>query len=249
MRFSKITINGQKLLEVLTISKRLLLNVFYPKLCVSCGKYGQYLCVTCAGEIELLKTPTCFYCGKISPNGKSCLSCRARMKTDLFAIIPAVRYDIGPMKEIIHQLKYCGVSELAEILGELIFQKIKDLDFGKNLIIVPVPLNIKKKNIRGYNQAELLAKYLSDRLECDFADILVRCRNTASQTTLHRRQRLLNLKNAFVCTDSNIIRDKTVLLIDDVATTGATLSECSNVLKENGAKKVIGVVAARNILK
>ena len=171
------------------------------------------------------------------------------MKTDLFAIIPAVRYDIGPMKEIIHQLKYCGVSELAEILGELIFQKIKDLDFGKNLIIVPVPLNIKKKNIRGYNQAELLAKYLSDRLECDFADILVRCRNTASQTTLHRRQRLLNLKNAFVCTDSNIIRDKTVLLIDDVATTGATLSECSNVLKENGAKKVIGVVAARNILK
>ncbi|MEI7792773.1 MAG: ComF family protein [Candidatus Berkelbacteria bacterium] len=249
MKILKNTITSQRLSDALLNIRQVLLNIFYPKLCVSCGKYGQYLCAGCAGEIELLKTPTCFYCGKISPNGKSCLNCRARMKTDLFAIIPAVRYDIGPMKEIIHQLKYCGVSELAEILAELIFQKIKNLDFGKNIIIVPVPLNIKKKNIRGYNQAELLAKYLSDRLECDFADILVRCRNTASQTTLHRRERLLNLKSAFRCIDSNIIRGKTVLLIDDVATTGATLSECSNVLKESCAKKVIGVVAARNILK
>ena len=245
----KITILSQKFLESLIKIKLMILDIFFPKMCVSCGKYGQYLCVTCAGEIELLKTPICFYCGKISPNGKSCLNCRARMKTELFAIIPAVRYDVGPMKEIIHQLKYCGVSELGEILGELVFQKIKDLDLGKNIILVPVPLNIKKKNIRGYNQAELLAKYLRDRLQCDFADVLVRCRNTASQTTLHRRERLLNLKNAFLCLDANLIRDKTVLLVDDVATTGATLSECANVLKEIGAKKIIGVVAARNLVK
>jgi len=226
---------------------KILLSIFFPKLCVNCGKYGQFLCADCAKDIEILKTPTCFYCGKISPNAKSCINCRARMKTELIAIIPAVRYDTGPMKEIIHQLKYCGVSELAEILGELVFQKIKDLDLGKNIILVPVPLNVKKKNIRGYNQAELLAKYLGDRLQCDFADVLVRCRNTASQTTLHRRERLLNLKNAFICLDSNAITGKTVLLVDDVATTGATLTECANVLKENGAKKIIGVVAARNL--
>lgn len=249
MKIRKITIPSQSFLDILAIIRQLFLDIFFPKLCVSCGKYGQYLCASCAAKIELLKTPICFYCGKISVEAKTCSNCKKREKTQLSAIIPAVRYDIGPMKEIIHQLKYCGVSELSEILGELIFQKIKDLDFGKNIIIVPVPLNLRKKNIRGYNQAELLAKYLRNRLGAQFADVLVRNRNTASQTTLHRRERLLNLKNAFTCTDANLIEDKTVLLIDDVATTGATLSECANILMQSGAKKVIGVVAARNLIK
>jgi ComF family protein len=249
MKKRKITILSQNFLDSLSKIKLIILDVFFPKLCVSCGKYGQYLCATCAGEIELLKTPTCFYCGKISVGAKTCPNCKKREKTQLLAIIPAVRYDIGPVKEIIHQLKYCGVSELAEILGEIIYQKIKDLDFGKDILLVPVPLNIKKKNIRGYNQAELLAKYLSNRLGAQFADVLVRNRNTASQTTLHRRERLLNLENAFTYIDANSIKDKTVLLIDDVATTGATLSECARVLIDAGAKKIIGLVAARNIMK
>ena len=113
-------------------------------------------------------------------------------------------------------------------------------------MVVPVPLFPKRNRTRGYNQSELLAKNFAPRvgLTADTKS-LVRIKNTVSQTTLGRMGRLANMKGAFSCKNPAAVKGKTVLLIDDVATTGATLEGCAAALKAAGAKKVMAYTFAR----
>lgn len=243
----------------------LFLNIFFPKYCLGCGKCGSLLCFSCAGEIEKVKTPTCFYCGKITPKGKLCLNCRSREKSELSGIIICAHYQAGPVKEMIHQFKYGGLTELSEILGELVVLRLKiGLPTGSstpgvnrirhprgdpagraNLVVVPVPLHKKRQGYRGFNQSELLARYISERLNLPGGLALARTKNTDPQVGKSGMHRKTNLKSAFEVGDADLIFGKTVLLIDDVATTGSTLNECAKVLKSAGAKTVWGVVISR----
>ncbi|MFA7244249.1 MAG: ComF family protein [Patescibacteria group bacterium] len=159
-------------------------------------------------------------------------------------IMSAATYDAGPTKEIIHHLKYSGFVDLAGILGELLVERLLLEAIPDNCVIVSVPLSLKRKAERGFNQSELIGKYVSNKLGIPGCDALSRIKDQKPQATLKRNERLSNLTGVFRVEDDEFVHGKNVLLIDDVATTGTTLNECAKVLKAAGAKKVYGVVVA-----
>lgn len=223
----------------------LFLNTFFPKHCVGCGRYGSFLCFNCAKNIEKVMTSTCYFCGKITNGGKTCPNCRQKERSVLSGIILCANYKKGPVKEMIHQLKYNGILEYADMLGELMVERLRGKLPKGEVVVVPVPLHRRRQGGRGFNQSELLARYVSKRLKLPGGLALSRIINTDPQVGKSGIYRKTNLAGAFIVDDIDLIKDKTVLLIDDVATTGSTLNECAKVLKSSGAKSVWGVVVAR----
>lgn len=222
------------------------LNIFFPKRCVDCGKPApSFVCMDCAPKIEKIKTSVCPACGKISQFGKFCQNCRAKEKPHFSGLIVAARYEQGPIREMIHHLKYSAITDLAEPLSELVCERLeRDMPKG-GLVVVPVPLHKKRELSRGFNQSELIARFVSNRLNIPGGLALKRVKNTDSQVSLSGDLRRINMVGAFQCVDIELILNKTVLLIDDVTTTGSTLNECAKILRKNGAKQVFGVVVAR----
>lgn len=223
------------------------LDILFPEKCVVCGVYGSLCCYNCVDKIEKIATPTCPECGKISKMSQYCPSCKSRIKPYLYSVSIACNYHSDVIKVIIHDLKYSGITALSQICGELIYQRIKDISSKRELVIVPVPLYKYRQNIRGFNQSEMIARYLSKRLNQTGGSALIKKVNTAAQARLSRQKRLSNLEGAFECVDKALVFGKDVLLVDDVMTTGATLNECAKTLKMAGAKKVYGAVIARNV--
>lgn len=203
------------------------LDTIFPKYCVICEKEGEYLCLSC-----LAKTVSPF--SSLDHN-----------------IIAAGSYQNYYLKEIIHHLKYQFIKELAAPLANLIIKSLelkfnKDFFNNQNIIIIPVPLHPRKLRQRGFNQAELIANLIGINFNLETKLALKKIRSTKPQMTIEEKnERLENLKNAFVCGDKNSVAGKTIFLIDDVMTTGATLEECNRVLKQAGAKKIWKIVAAR----
>ena len=230
-----------------TLWEDIFLDIVFPKRCVDCGKEGSFVCYDCAGKIEIIKTMTCAVCGKISKSGQFCPACRTKWGLELSGLIAAARYDIGPTKEMIHHLKYSGFTELADPLSEMIYQSLRNHMPKGNCVAVPVPLHKNREAVRGFNQAELIVRDLSKKMHLHGGLAISRIKDTETQVNLNRTLRQHNLSGAFVCTDKNLVKDKNVLLIDDVATTLSTLNECAKVLKEAGAKKIWGVVVARRV--
>lgn len=222
----------------------LIYDLFYPKKCIACNKYGSHLCMECAGKIEKVLTSTCPGCGKICRFSTYCKDCKQVNEYVLNGIISAAIYDAGPTKEVIHHLKYSGMIDLYEILAELIYERLLRETVPRNFVIVPVPLFAARYAERGFNQSELIGRYVANKLGIPGADALSRVRNNKPQAELKRKERLENLAGCFRVEDAKFIEGKNVLLVDDVATTGTTLNECAILLKEAGAKKVWGVVVA-----
>lgn len=223
------------------------LDIFFPKRCVNCGEGGCFVCYECANKIEIIQTSTCPVCGKISKFGQFCSSCKTKSQLALSGLIVAARYDAGPIKEMIHHFKYSGFTGLADSLSEIICLGLrKNLPKGP-LVIVPVPLHKNKEGIRGFNQSELISREISRNLKISGGCAISRIRDTRTQVSLNKHDRMENLIGAFRCVDKEFIEGKNILLIDDVATTFTTLNECAKVLKDTGAKKIWGVVVARRI--
>jgi ComF family protein len=161
----------------------------------------------------------------------------------------------GGLRELIHLLKYEKVRPAANVLGRMLAEAIADLDAsfgGAELLVVAVPLYSRKERQRGFNQSELIARVAvklgsaRDRLTLDSA-VLVRCRETQSQTGLTRHQRRENIRGAFVVAKPEKLLGREVLLVDDVFTTGTTVSECARVLRRAGASKVWVATVARTL--
>lgn len=224
-----------------------IVNIFFPNKCIVCEKYVFLLCQNCFSDIEKISTSTCPECGRISVNSRFCPRCRNKTNQNIFSVCVATSYQSTVVKKLIKSFKYHGLTGLSEICGELIYQRIKDADLPRDIIAVPVPLHRFKYNKRGFNQSELIARYLSRRLNIPGADVLVRTKNTKNQVGLQRSERLGNMVDAFRCIDEEFIFGKNILLIDDVFTTGATLNECARVLKQAGAKRIHAAVVTRNI--
>lgn len=222
------------------------LDIFYPKKCITCGKHGENICFDCASKVEKIQTLTCFGCGKLSENGKLCPKCKRGFGNSLDQILIAAKYET-PIPEMISALKYDGFVEISELLGELLYEKYNKSISDADAILVPVPLHKDKEKQRGFNQSVLLSKYLSNQSGNIICPCLVRIRNTRTQVGLHRKERIRNISGAFRAIESIELSGKTVILIDDVITTGATLFECGRCLKQAGAKKVIALVVARHI--
>jgi len=146
----------------------------------------------------------------------------------------------GVLAEAISIFKFQGIRRLARPLGRLLL----DLDIPQTDAVIPVPLTSKGLRRRGFNQSLLIARVIAQNTQVPlFMDTLFKVRETPPQIGLSARERKSNLKNTF--TVAGDIKDKRILLIDDVMTTGATITECSKVLLKAGAKEILVITLAR----
>lgn len=166
----------------------------------------------------------------------------------LDGVIYSLDYKKNPaIQAAIRQFKYKFTQDLSDLFGELISNKLYELNMnrGKTNVLIPVPLHKKRLNYRGFNQAELIAKSVSgDNILVKNA--LVRIRNTDQQAKLSKEEREINLSNAFEVKGLDI-DDSIHFIVDDVCTTGSTLESCAKALKRFGLKKVYGLVVARSL--
>lgn len=225
--------------------KSYFLDLVFPKFCVGCGKEGEWLCEICQHKILMVKTQVCPDCGRVSQFGQYCP--RHQKRWGLSGIIVAAYYEEGPIKEAIHNLKYNDILELKILLGEILTQALKDnRKLGPFIFMTAVPLHFWRRAQRGYNQSELLGDYVANKLRLpkNF-QILRKIRQTKPQVKLGGKKRLENLKNSFIFNKKINIRGRTIIIVDDVTTTGTTLNECAKVLRRAGAKRVWGLVVAK----
>jgi competence protein ComFC len=174
--------------------------------------------------------------------GKLCLRCqRASLQIDG---VRSVVFLEGPMREAIHRLKYSNSQDLAAPLGEMMVSYWQDVHLPAD-VIIPVPLHARRLHERGYNQAALLARELGEGVSLPvLGNALVRVRETSPQVDLNAKERKENVRGAFHCSDDRLA-GKSVLLVDDVYTTGATLEACSLALKQRGVRTVWALTLAR----
>jgi ComF family protein len=212
-----------------------ILDIIFPPKCIFCNKILNYgvkssICENCNLKIPFL-------------NGRDINLIKTNNYFD--DIICVCEYS-GIIKEALIKYKFFNRPSFGRTFAKLIYDKIKGMtDWEKVDIIIGVPLHRKKEKKRGYNQAHLISKQLGRLLEIKVnKNILVRTKNTDSQSLLNRADRLRNVKDAFLVTDSNLVKDKSILILDDILTTGTTLDECCKALKDAGARKVIAAVIA-----
>ncbi len=218
-------------------------NLFFPPTCAGCGRVGQWLCDECATAIPLLEAPVCPRCGRPWEGDGLCPACRAHPPT-LRRLRSATLF-AEPLRGAIHALKYRGGREVAKTVAPLLVRAWRAWGMSGDLLI-PVPLHPRREARRGYNQSALLAVALGLALHLPvLTDGLARRRDTPSQTRLDREARRRNVAGAFRVLEPALIRGHHVVLVDDVATTGATLNACAEVLLEAGASRVDGFTLAR----
>ncbi len=213
-----------------------ILNILFPIYCIVCGKSGYSICKKC-----ILLSPTA-------------------ERESLSWIYPIFDYRHIPIKKSIWLLKYKRKRNLAKIFGEVMYERIveelSELSILNNFcdpLIIPIPLSKKRYRERGYNQSLLLAEHIVKLDKKNpfpsnlvlLNNILLKVKDTEHQARLKdRNRRLENLSGSFIVKNKNLINERNIILIDDVATTGATLKEAKKKLKENGAKKIIAFTIA-----
>lgn len=224
--------------------KEFLLDIFFPKKCVSCNKENDWLCQDCYSKIVTVNSPTCPLCKTLTPNGQFCNRCRN--KTALTGIMIAAYYEDGPLKSAIYAYKYNRIKSLSGILGNLLINYLQKFPLKTEAIFMPVPLHKSRLRKRGFNQASLLAKEITRAFGYQYKDdILYRITKTKPQVGLSGIVRQENVKNAFQCKNTKEIKNKNIILVDDVCTTGATLSECAKELRKEKVNQIWGMVLAR----
>src|SRR3972149_2825968 len=217
------------------------LDLLFPKRCVSCGKFGAYICKSCFSKIEFIEKPVCPVCQRQAIGGKVHPGCQGRYRLD--GLVVAARYR-GPVKSAIAKVKYKWVYDIGKTLVDLLAASLWRFGIPDDLILVPIPLHTRRKNWRGFNQAEILAKSLSLKFNQPYGEYLARIIETASQVGLKRDERQKNVKGAFRLRTGADVSGKNILLVDDVYTSGATMQEACRVLKKAGAKTVWAMAVA-----
>lgn len=234
-----------------------LIDIVYPKKCLACkNKIGEHsrtidnlICNACWEEIEKNMPPFCYSCGrrldKASLAKNICPACIKRKLHFDRAFSPCIY--TGIIKDLIHEFKYNNKDYLGASLSKLMIDFIKEYNLPMQYIdlVVPIPLHKTRLRQREFNQAEVLSKYISGEFNKDLSkEVLRRSRPTKTQTELEPQNRLLNVKDSFAVTRQDRIRDKNILLVDDVLTTGATSSEAARTLKKAGANIVFVLTLA-----
>lgn len=212
-----------------------LTDLLFPRFCVLCDTQNSLLCKECKkNKLEYYTARFCHVCKKNSQNDLVHQICRKR--TNLDGVIVVAHYNKFA-KILVEEMKYNLYFSVSSEIGQLMKAKLLEYDINYE-VAIPVPLHKFKENYRGFNQAELLAEVVSENVD----SCLKRIKNTKSQVNLNRRERLENLKDVFQL--KRKVKYQTVLLVDDVMTSGSTLEECSSVLRNAGVEKVYGLVFA-----
>lgn len=240
-------------MKIVKKTKGFILDTLFPIHCISCDQEGFFICETCFSKIELLDFQVCPQCEKlITEKGAPCEFCK-KNQPPLNNLVAATKYTANNLSRLVHLYKYSFATDLRVPLGKLLARIILKNNLPLPDLIVPVPLHRRRLRWRGFNQSELLAKYIADNLTPGFSipvfsDLIVRQKYTPPQMKIGKyADRRENMREAFAINKKTAgsLAGKRILLIDDICTTGATLSECAKVLKQGGAKRVMAAVIAR----
>lgn len=258
----------------LRAAARAALDLLFPTACVGCGTYPtptsevgrgnfgsghrrdqaeQWLCASCRLRISQ-ERPRCVVCGTPSPTGRTCYACQPR--TSIAGVIAVGRYADPILRAAITQFKFQGVRALAEPLGELLARRVAAAGISRkgpsprpDVVLVPLPLHRRRERARGFNQAALLAEVIGRTLGLPVVHLLSRRRATAYQTSIIEspRARQRNVAGAFALKlpAAGGQLPERVLLVDDVLTTGATLTEAARTIAASGAPELWAAVVAR----
>ena len=223
------------------------IDLFFPQStrCVFCGsedcKYN--ICDECFASLPFIKSPTCIRCGgRVLPEEIICQDC-AQVKHLVDVNYSILDYDDFVKSKIIsfkqNKKRKIGVA-FAHIVKEYYDALHLDID-----VIVPVPIHTNRLKERGFNQSEILASKLGEKVN---THILERIKDTPHQTGLSRKNRRENLDRSFSVVDKSKVKGKNILLVDDIYTTGSTLDECASTLYKCGAKSVQSLCLARGLV-
>ena len=223
------------------------LDLIFPPTCFVCGQVKEEpLCSQCLASFSLIKEPICEKCGKPCVlKVTACKECSGRR----FYFAKARTFGLyeGNLKEAIHQFKYEGGKRIAPLLARLIVDKMEPSSFRADLLTW-VPLSSRKEASRGYNQAYLLTRGIAKLTGQLSSPTLRLSKETRDQSKLTLPERRRNVKEAFAAITGINLKNESVLLIDDVFTTGSTVNECSKVLLKAGAGNVAVLTVARSLL-
>ncbi|PIR94563.1 hypothetical protein COT97_00805 [Candidatus Falkowbacteria bacterium CG10_big_fil_rev_8_21_14_0_10_39_11] len=226
--------------------KNLIIDLFFPKECLVCGRGDEHFCLTCQKKIVYLKDNVCLICNRQPSTIGICSNCQPGISLD--QIIVSVRYKGTVIEKIIHEYKFNFIEELAEFLANLLLEKIshQNVHLDHTTIVCPIPLHPKRFAERGFNQSAVLAQFIAKGFGCQYQDkTIVRSKYTDQQAKLNRSERIDNLHQAFTI-NNHELKNKTIVLVDDVITSGTTMNEAAKCLKQAGAATVIAMAVAHN---
>jgi len=221
------------------------LDLVFPRFCVGCGKAGNYICGTCRASLPYIEPPICPLCGEPQTTGNLCFKC-SQWQADIDGIRAPFRFD-GIIREAVHQLKYDNLRAIAASLAKLMAEYIEQHPIPVD-ILIPVPLHPKRLRERGYNQSALLARHIGKitGLPVDETSLVREFYILPQARTASVEARRANVSGGFSCLNDKM-KDKKILLIDDVSTSGATLNACAAALKAGGTNSVWGLSLAKEI--
>ena len=231
-----------------------IISFVFPITCSACGadlpaSSTERVCDTCKDSLVKNDGLVCAKCGEFLPDGgEFCFKCRADKKRFHFDLLRSAYIYKDTLRKLVLKFKYSDRAFLAKTFSqEMTHTLIRSGFNSKTDLIIPVPLNIVRRVKRGYNQAALLADEIAQNVSKPvIKGVLARKRITRPQFKLTREKRFKNIENSFTVKDAKAIKNKNILLIDDVATTCATASACAKVLKQSGASRVFVLTLARD---
>jgi competence protein ComFC len=218
------------------------LDWLYPPQCGGCGKPGTRWCIDCQQHTSLLPTMVCTLCGRVLDTPGICSRCRTTPPP--YSALRSWAFFNGALRNALHRLKYSRDLALGEILARPLVEMLRNLVWPVDLV-TSVPMGVARQAERGYNQATLLAFPLSLACGIPFqSQALLKRRETRSQVGLNLAQRRDNVSGAFSAR-LEFVQNKSILLVDDVTTSGATIEACAHALINAGASQVFGLTLAR----
>ena len=217
------------------------LDLLYPPVCGGCGKIGSRWCVDCQQRVQILSGTLCEVCGLPQEADGICDTCR--VERPYFRALRAWTVFEDPVRSALHKLKYYRDFSMGDALAAQMTDFVRDLNWPIDMLI-PIPLGRQRHKERGYNQVGMIARPLALILDIQFApNELTRRKETRSQVGLSKQERQKNVHGAFQAGTG--VNGKTILVLDDVSTTGSTLSSSAEALLSSGAKDVYALTVAR----
>lgn len=233
------------------------LDLLFPRQCLNCGEFGANICDNCERKfLDQRRVQECYVCKRMIKGGKEengkYLHNSCKDKANLNGIFVCLNYT-KLAEKMITQLKYGLYTDLVKDISKYYLESFENMiaqgEFDKEkVLLVPVPLYKYKQRKRGFNQAELIAKEISEQSGVKYSNLLMRVRNTRTQVGLSKEQRERNLNEAFVIDRekyNQFNKSSIIILIDDIMTTGTTLEKCASVLHSNRIRNIYGLVFTR----
>ncbi len=223
-------------------------NLLFPKLCLGCNAVGSYICLDCEQKLKVIERNTCIYCGHSSYVGLTHPVCKKENGIEGF--VAFYLYN-SLMKKIIKHIKYRLATDVFDEFRQIIQPIIQEkLLFYKQIfrngLLQPVPLHSTKLKLRGFNQALLVGNFFNTILKIPVVDYFERRKKTFAQAEIHnKKDRYHNIKGAFQPKKKTELTGKTVIIVDDVVTSGLTVLELGKAIKRCGAAKIFVIALAR----